>query len=129
MRKIDQLQSCLNSALDRKYFLSHWICDDSLITILKNNYKINFQNKRYFNKFIQVIYLQDYKRNDYSFHCLKNDKNEIIYKKYFYYFTWSTNTPKFYPTKEEWQQVCDNFCILQCSTIPQLINTKRNIIK
>ena len=128
MRKIDQLQSCLNSALDRKYFLRRWICDDSLVTILKNNYEINFLTKSYLNKYIQIVFLRDYKRYDYSFHRLKNDKNEIIYKTYFYYFTRSTDTPKFYTTKEEWQQVRDNFRILRCSTTQQLTSTKRKEI-
>ena len=72
-----------------------------------------------------MVFLQDYKRYGYSFHCLKNDKNEIIYKTYFYYFTRSTNTPKFYTTKEEWQHVYDNFRILRCSTTQQLTYRKR----
>ena len=35
MRKVDQLKSCLNSALDRKYCVDRWISDDSLVTLLE----------------------------------------------------------------------------------------------
>ena len=115
MRYLDQLKSCLNSALDRKYFLDKWISDNSLVTLLKQNYELDFLNKSYLNRYIQIVYLQDYKFYHYTFHCLKNDKHIIVSRTFFYHFTKSDISPKFYTTKKEWQEVYDNFRILQCS--------------
>ena len=74
MRYLDQLKCCLNSALDRKYFLDKWINNDSLVTLLKQNYKVDFLNKSYLNKYIQIVYLQDYKFYHYTFHRRKLTK-------------------------------------------------------
>ena len=111
----------------QKIFLNRWICDGSLVTLLKDNYEINFQTKSYLNKYIQTIYLKDCTRYNYSFHCLENDKNMIICKTFLYYFTRSNNMLKYYTTKEELQEIYHNFLFLRCSATHQLTNAKRNI--
>ena len=95
MRYLDQLKCCLNSAPDRKYFLDKWISDNSLVTLLKRNYKLDFLNKSYLKKNIKRVYLQDYRFYHYTFYHLKNDKNIIVSWTFFYHFTKSDISPKF----------------------------------
>ena len=92
MRKLDLFKSTLISALDRSYFLDCWISDKSLVTILNNNYDLDFINMYCVNKYIQVVYLE-YKRFNYFIHKLKNRNNIIINKTSFNYFTKSSSTP------------------------------------
>ena len=127
MRYLDQLKSYLNSALDRKYFLDKWIGDNSLVTLLKQNYELDFLNKSYLNRYIQIVYLQDYKFYHYTFHRLKNDKNIIVSRTFFYHFTKSDISPKFYTTKKEWQEIYDNFRILRCSDNQRMSIQRREI--
>ena len=61
MGKIDLFKTSIISALDRKYLLEMWVGDESLTTIFKDNYALNFATKRYINRYLPNIYLQDYK--------------------------------------------------------------------
>ena len=72
MRYLDMFKSSLNSALDRKYFLDWWISVDSLVTLLQQNYDLDFLNKRYVNKYILTLFLKDYKVYKHSILRLKN---------------------------------------------------------
>ena len=72
MRYLDMFKSSLNSALDRKYFLDRWISVDSLVTLLQQNYDLDFLNKRYVNKYILTLFLKDYKVYKHSILRLKN---------------------------------------------------------
>ena len=58
MRYLNLFKSSLNSTLDRNYCLDQWIYDHSLVILLKQNYHfLDFINKSYLNKYIQLIYL------------------------------------------------------------------------
>ena len=83
MGYLDMFKSSLNSALDRKYFLDRWISVDSLVTLLQQNYDLDFLNKRYVNKYILTLFLKDYKVYKHSILRLKNKNNEIIHKTFF----------------------------------------------
>ena len=128
-RLLDLFKSSLLSALDRKYFVDRWISDNSMVTILKNNYNLQFISKSYINKYIQITYLQEYHRFDYFIHKLKDEENVIINKTSFYYFSKSSTTPRYFSTKKEWQQIYDNFRVLRCYTNQQLTNRKRTEIQ
>ena len=84
--------------LDRSYFLDLWISDESLVTILNNNYDLDCINKYYVNKYIHVVYLE-YKRFDYFIHDLKNGNHIIINKTSFYYLTKTSSAPNYFSTK------------------------------
>ena len=128
-RCLDLFKSSLISALDRNYFLDRWISDNSMVTIIKNNYNLEFINKSYINKYIQITYLQEYHRFDYFIHKLKNEENIIINKTSFYYFSKKSESPRYFSTKKEWQHVYNTFRVLRCSN-QQLTttNTKRKRI-
>ena len=127
MTKLDVFKCSLNSALDRNYFLDRWISDQSLVTILSQNYQLDFINKGYVNKYIQIVYLTDYQRYDHSVHRLKNEKSEIIHKTSFYYFTKKSDIPKYFATKNEWQHIYNTFRVLRCSNqqLARTTNTKK----
>ena len=58
---LDLFKTSINSTLDRKYLLEKWIGDDSLVTIIKENYALDFINKRYIKRYLPELSLQDYK--------------------------------------------------------------------
>ena len=78
MGRLDLFKTSINSTLDRKYLLEKWIGDDSLVTILKDNYALDFINKRYINRYLPVLSLQDYKVFNVRIHRVKNIKNDKI---------------------------------------------------
>ena len=45
MRNLDHFRSCLDSALDRRYFVDKWIRDQSLASIFEQNYDMDFMSK------------------------------------------------------------------------------------
>ena len=112
MRRLDLFKSSLYSALDRDYFLDRWISDHSLAAIIQQKYQLDFVIKGYLNKYIQKAYLQEYKRYDHLIYRLKNEKNEIIIRTTFYFFTKNSRNPKYFSSKSEWQQVYDNFRLI-----------------
>ena len=86
MRYLDMFKSSLNSVFDRKYFLDQWISVDSLVSLLKNNFELQFLNKSYIHKYIHLIFLDKYKVYNYSILLLKNQNNGIIHKTFFISF-------------------------------------------
>ena len=52
MGRLDLFKTSINSTLDRKYLLEKWIGDDSLVKIIKENYALDFINKRCINRII-----------------------------------------------------------------------------
>ena len=115
MRNIDHFRSCLNSALDRRYFVDKWIGDQSLVSILEQNYDMDFMSKKYFNKYIDVVYLKEYNFYSKVIHKIKNSKNELT-RATFYYFTKTSSIPTYFSTKNDWQKVYNNFRVLRCIT-------------
>ncbi len=55
MQKLDLFQSCLSSALDRRYFVDKWVRDHSLVQSLNQDYNWDFMNKNYLNKYINLV--------------------------------------------------------------------------
>ena len=74
MGRLDLFKSTINSTLDRKYWLEKWIGDDSLVTIIKDNYALEFINKRNINRYLPELSLQDYKVFNVQTHRVKNKK-------------------------------------------------------
>ena len=112
MRKLDLFWSCLNSALDRRYFFDKWIGDHSLVQLLTQDYNLEFICKTYLNKYINIVYLKDYKLYSKVIHKIKNYENNLT-RATFYYFTKSSSIPWYFSTKSEWQEVYDNFRVLR----------------
>lgn len=113
MGKLDLFRSCLNSALDRKYFVDRWISDQSLVTLFKRYCYLDFITKNYFNRYIHSVYLPDYQFYHKIIHKIKNEENKPT-KTTFYYFTnENSRIPRYLTTTYEWQQIYDNFRVLR----------------
>ena len=72
MRSLSLFKSCLISALDRIYLQEKWISDQSLVTILQDDYRLDFSNKRYINKYLPTIYLNTYNCTHVQINALKS---------------------------------------------------------
>ena len=55
MRKLDQLRSALFLLVKIDYFLDRWIGDESLVSILQNQYNLHDISKYYVNRYITNI--------------------------------------------------------------------------
>ena len=115
MRKLDLFRSCLSSALDRRYFVDKWIRDQSLDQLLNLDYNLDYMNKNNLNKYINLVYLTEYKFYNKVIHKVKSYENNLT-RTTFYYFTKTSSIPKYFSTKSEWQQVYDNFMVLRCNS-------------
>ena len=108
-------RSCLNSALDRKYFVDRWISDQSLVTLLNTICYLEI-SKSYLNRYIHSVYLTDYQFYDKVIHKIKNEENKPS-KTIFYYFTGkNSRIPRYLSMTYKWQQIYDNFCVLRSRT-------------
>ena len=74
--------------------LEKWIGDDSFVTIIKDNYTLDFATKRYINRYLPNLYLQDYNCYTVYIHHVKNHKTNITTHVMFYYFYGITNCTK-----------------------------------
>ena len=76
MTSISLFKFCLISSLDRIYLQEKWIGDQSLVTILQDNFGLNFANKRFINKYLPDIYLNKYNCTHVRINALKTtEKN------------------------------------------------------
>ena len=73
MKVLHLFKSCLNSALSRQYLQEKWIGDQSLVTILQDDYGLDFVNKRYINRYLPDIFLNDYKCYHVRINGIKNN--------------------------------------------------------
>jgi len=123
MGKIDIFKTSIISALDRKYLLEKWIGDDSLVTIFKENYALDFATKRYINRYLPNLCLKDYKCYNVRIHGIKNRKNNITTHVIFYYFSTSSTAPRQFFSKTQWEDKYNNFRILRTTN-----KTKRSAL-
>ncbi len=58
----DLFKSSIISALNKSYLLDRWIGDELLVIILQDNYNLgDFLNKRYLNRYLPNLSLNNYK--------------------------------------------------------------------
>ena len=77
MTSLSLFKSCLISSLDRIYLQEKRIGDQSLVTILQDNFGLDFANKRYINKYLPDIYLSKYNCTHVRINALKTiEKNQ-----------------------------------------------------
>ena len=55
MGKLDQLKSALFLLVKRDYYMDRWIGDESLVSILQNQYNLHDISKYYVNRYITNI--------------------------------------------------------------------------
>ena len=72
MKVLHLFKSCLNSALGTQYLQEKWIGDQSLVTILQDDYGLDFVDNRYMNKYLPDIYLNAYKCYHIRINRIKN---------------------------------------------------------
>ena len=104
----DLFKSCVISALNRSYMLDKWIGDKSLVTILQNDYNLDFINKRYINRYLPNLSLNEHKCYHIRINNIINNYNNRT-NVIFYHITKATNVPKTLSTRLEWQKVYNNF--------------------
>ena len=127
MGKLDQLRSTLYLLIKRQYFLDRWIGDESLLSILHNQYNLHNINKYYLNRYIQNIGLNDvnifYHQEDYLF-----GREEKTRRTFFFIFTARNLCPEKL-SREEFIKCFNQFRILrsdQSTTTPT--NNKRKAL-
>ena len=98
MKLLPIFKSCLISALDRQYLPNQLIGDQSLATILKDNYSLHFVNKNYINRILLNIFLSIYKCHHVRINGIKNSEKQVV-NVTFYYFTKASNMPQRPSTK------------------------------
>ena len=76
MKILRLFKSCLNSALSRQYLQDKRIGDQSLVTILQDDFGPEFVNKRYINKYLPGVYLNEYKCYHVRINGIKNNKKK-----------------------------------------------------
>ena len=116
MGKLYLFRSCLNSALDRKYFVDRWISDQSLVTLLKRHCYLDFISKGYFNRYIHSVYLTDYQFYHKIIHKIKNEENKPTKTTFYYFTSKNSRIPRYLSTTYEWQKIYDNFRVLRSLT-------------
>ena len=127
MKLLYLFKSCLTSALSRQCLQEKWICDQSLVTILQDDYGLNFVNKRYINKYLPGIYLNEYKCYHLRINGIKNNNKKVM-NVTFYHFSKASSPPKSLSTKFQWEEVYNNFRLLRSRRNTTNIN-KRKIIQ
>ena len=78
MKVLHLFKSCPNSALSRQYLQEKWIGDQSLITILQDDYGLDFENKRHINHYIPGIYMNEYKCYHVRINGIKNNHKKVM---------------------------------------------------
>ena len=78
MDKISLFKTLIIPALDRKYVLEKWIRNDSLVTIFKDNYVLDFATKKtLIGIFSTYIYKNIYICYNLYFYHVKNRKTNV----------------------------------------------------
>ena len=112
MALLPLFRSSLSSALKRQYLSGKWIGDQSLVTILQENYGLDFVTKAYINKYLPNIYLDDYNCYHVQINGIKDTKKKV--NVYFHHFSISKLQPSHLSTKLQWEELYNNFRTLRC---------------
>ena len=107
MGKLHDLRLSLSMLVKQSYFLDWWISDNSLLSILHNNYNQHNINKSYLNKYINNIGL-----NTINIFQHKEDKLTNDRRTFFYIFT-EENLPPNKLSREEYFRCHSSFCELR----------------
>jgi len=103
---------CFVSVLRRNYFTEKWIGDQTLVTILKHDYNLEFVSKGCINKYLPHLLFEgihihyEIKRN-----MIGNDGKKVW--AIFYFFTRHEKYAEKFVTNEDWQNAYTNFLFIR----------------
>ena len=79
MGKLHDLRSSLSMLVKRSYFLDRWISDNSLLSILQNNYNLHNINKYYLDRYIVNVGLNSINIYRHKEDNLTNNRRTFFY--------------------------------------------------